>query len=118
MSLDEFSRPKEVKDKDAIFILLVRLFLMKPGDDQTHPNMGIGIIPRYRYCGKEELNNLQQESLNQISTYLPELGGVDLKLEINQDNELLISATINDVLYKLETNSSNNTIISLDSSLS
>lgn len=116
LSLDEYQKPKVVKDKDAIFYLLVRLLLLEPGrTDQTHPEMGIGIVSGYRYSYTEDLPQLEAECAKQISTYLPDLGGADVKISTNQDNELLINITINNTLYQFKTDSKRNTILPLDS---
>jgi len=118
LSLDEFSKPKVVEGNDAVFVLLVRLLLLEPGTvDLTHPLMGIGLISRYRYSYEENLSDLQGECASQIATYLPDLIGVDVKLSMDQNKELLVNITVDGTLYLFRTDSINNTIVPLSSIL-
>lgn len=110
MSIDEYNTPKVVTDKDAIFVLLVRLLLLNPGTFQTHPEMGIGIISRYRYSNPDNLAVLEEECIQQINTYLPELQGASVQLSMTKNKELLIKVTVNDSLYVFETDSVKNTL--------
>jgi septum formation topological specificity factor MinE len=64
-------QPDVLEDKDAKYTLIIRLILMEPGTIQTHPEMGVGIISRWRYSDSEDLLNLQNEIRKQISKYLP-----------------------------------------------
>lgn len=112
MSVDDFQRPVEVTGKDAICILLIRLLLLSPGTNLSHPKMGVGLITRYRYTDPEQLSDLKIDINNQIATYLPELQGVQIDLAMDPDNEreLIIKATADGVLYSFETDFENGTL--------
>lgn len=103
MSVNTIKRPKVLKDKDAIYVLLVRLLLLEPGTNQAFPNMGLGLVSNYRYSFADDLNKLISAYKNQISTYLPGLELVDvlgkvvnktLILEVNIDNEIIYPIAI------------------------
>ena len=49
MSVNDFNQPADAKGKKAIGVLLVRLLLMEKGTDPMRPDMGVGIVSRYRY---------------------------------------------------------------------
>lgn len=85
--------------------------LLEKGTVQSHPDMGVGIISRYRYSYIDKLNELQDDIQNQISTYLPDLQGVNVIIEASSnDQEILIKISVNDVLYTFKTDTPNNTI--------
>lgn len=115
LSIDKFQTPKILKDKDAIFVLLIRLMLLEKGTIQSHPDMGVGIISRYRYSDEDKLQDLQLDIVNQINTYLPKLVGVDVKVSGDPVNkEILVSISVNGVLYTFSTDSNNKTLQLVD----
>lgn len=85
--------------------------LLTPGTIQTHPEMGVGIVTKWRYCDLEQLGDLQLEITRQISTYLPSIKLVDVTLKAKpHSKELIIEIKANGILYILETDNENNTI--------
>ena len=46
LSINEFVQPKVLSGDSAAFADIIRLFLLEPGTNQTHPDMGIGIRSR------------------------------------------------------------------------
>lgn len=109
--MDEFEQPKQLKGKDAICILLIRLLLLTPGTIQSRPTMGIGIVTRWRYSSIDEIPNLTKEIETQINTYLPKFQAVEVQVTSNDFNkELLIDITIDGTLYSFTTDSPNNSI--------
>lgn len=110
MSVNTIKCPKVVKDKDAIYVLLVRLLLLEPGTNQAFPEMGLGLVSRYRYSFAVDINKLIIDYKNQIATYLPGLEVVDilgevvdktLILKVNIDNEIIYPIAIDTVTMKL-----------------
>lgn len=92
-------------------MLLVRLMLLTPGTIQTHPDMGVGIVTKWRYCDVDQLGDLQLEITRQISTYLPDIRLVDVNLKAKPaSKELIIEIRANGVLYTMETDNENNTV--------
>lgn len=98
MSINTIKRPKVLKDKDAVYVLLVRLLLLEPGTNQCFPEMGLGLVSKYRYSFANDINKLIIAYKNQINTYLPGLEVIDvlgkvvnktLILEVNIDNEII-----------------------------
>lgn len=97
-SLNKFKRPKVLENREGIYTLLIRLFLLEPGTIQSHPEMGIGIVSKYRYSFEGRARELQQKVEDQISKYLPELQGVYVKIT-DTEGKLDIAITIDNVLY-------------------
>lgn len=114
LSLDQFQNPKVLKDKDAIYILLIRILLLEKGTIQSHPDMGIGIISRYRYIEVEKLPELKNDILYQIATYLPQLQGINVEVSYSDDQELIIDIYVDNVLYKFKTDTNTNTLNLVD----
>ena len=81
LSLNEFNMPKVFNASDSAYVHIIQLILLEPGKYQSHPNMGVGIKSRYRYNNDSNfLMNLKNDITNQIETYLPELGAVNITL--------------------------------------
>jgi len=100
LSINNFGKPKEVNQEAFIYTQLVRLILLEPGTIQTHPEMGIGIASRYRYKETSDaIRSLKTELQKQVTTYLPELSGVEIDVSQQGDTGLSIKFNINGVLY-------------------
>lgn len=111
MSIDNFDKPKELENENAIYMLLIRLMLLTPGTIQTHPNMGVGIVTKWRYCDVDKLGDLKTEITNQISTYLPKLRLSEVNLKVKENSkDLIIEIKVDGVLYSYETDTENNTM--------
>lgn len=99
LSVDEFQNPIVLKDSKAIMTLLVRLLLLEPGTIQSHPDMGVGLISKYRYGVEGIGSDLQAEFKRQIQTYLPdEFQGIQINVK-EKDKTLQISAEIDGLIY-------------------
>lgn len=99
LSINEFVQPKVLSGDSAAFADIIRLFLLEPGTNQTHPDMGIGIRSRYRFSDTSEIGKLKQEVKDQIQTYIPNLLIMDIQIE-TFDNTLAIFITSkNDNVY-------------------
>lgn len=92
IGIDNFNRPRIIKDVEAYYTMLVRLILLNPGTIKTHPTMGVGLIRNWRFCDEAELPQLEKVIYDQISTYIPELLVVDVKAKY--DNMVLILEVI------------------------
>ena len=112
LSKDNYNKPKVYEGDDAVAILLIRLFLLNPGEIETHPDMGIGIHKNWRNMFMEDISSLTLEVEKQIATYLPNLSNVsiDIKQSTTSKGVLTIEIQVENTIYKLITNSENNTI--------
>ena len=104
IATDEFNRPKVLKGKDALSVLLLRLLLMEPGDNFDHPEMGIDIIGRYRFSHAEDLKKLEHEIEMQIEQYLPYYRVSEIKCT-KVDKYLDVAINIDDTLFNFTTQS-------------
>lgn len=105
MTTTKFSKPKVVKDRDAIYTLLVKLALLEPGTYESHPDMGLGLRSKYRYS--YDANKIKTDYKKQIQTYLPMLTNIEVLTEI-KDHYLLIEVHIDDVNYPIQLNIKSN----------
>lgn len=103
MSVNDFKQPAEAKGKKAIGVFLVRLLLMEKGTDPMRPNMGIGIVSRYRYMFEEDCIELERDIRTQLQTYLlPYMNISTIKAEVI-DKELHLTIVIDDNTYSYKT---------------
>ena len=73
LSINDFNIPKSLEGIEADIIMIIRLVMLDPGTFQSHPNMGVGLVSKWRYSSAEDLSNLEDEIQKQISVYLPHL---------------------------------------------
>lgn len=98
LSVDEFNNPKVLKNSEAIATVLVRLLLLEPGTFETHPEMGVGLVSRYRYSFTGHAEELKADFKGQIETYLPTFQGISIDVR-ESDNMYYITAEINGQLF-------------------
>lgn len=113
LSINEFVQPKVLKGESAAFTDILRLFLLEPGTNQTHPDMGIGIRSRYRFSDASEIGTLRQEVQKQIQTYLPELLIMDIEIETFGDTLAIFITSKDDSVYAVSYNTESGKIGSL-----
>lgn len=89
-SLNDFNMPKVYDEKDANYILIIRLLLLDPGKYQSHPTMGIGLRTKYRFNNNSQdniLQVLQADIKEQMSKFLPQISYRNIGLTLD-DNVL------------------------------
>ena len=112
LSLDDYNNPKILEGEDAIVVLLIRLFLMNPGDIETHPNMGIGLYKNYRNMDMDNIIELEQEAQKQIEEYLPMLQNVGVSVSQSTTNSkvMVIEIQVGNTIYSLMNNGESLTV--------
>jgi hypothetical protein len=103
LSIDNFGKPRILKDQHAAYTLIVRLLLLNPGEIQSHPEMGIGIVRRYLYADTISIDTLKQEVSDQLSKYLPELVATEVIIT-EEERTLIIIISANGTTYKVNFN--------------
>lgn len=112
--IDKYGNPKVYKNHQAVSILLAKLFMMNPGDDELHPDMGIGLVKNYRYAYMEDFAELQLNAQKQIETYLPLLQNVSVDVLKNpEQHEIKIVIKTSDTVYALMTDNEDLKIVDL-----
>lgn len=102
LSINAFNKPLVSTNQDAIAIKLIELMLLRPGTYPTRPNMGVGLVEKYRYVFTDDIGILQSEIEDQIRTYLPDFQTVTVELRVDEYNKnLYLYITINDTTYAL-----------------
>ena len=110
LSINEFVKPKVLKDAQATYTSIIRLFLLEPGTNQTHPEMGIGIRSRYRYSDTADVAALRQETKTQIQTYLPNLLTTDIQIKTYGTTLAIFITTEDESVYAIGYNTENGNI--------
>ena len=101
-TINKFNTPTVIEGKDAIASRLMTLFMMEPGDDPLHPDMGVG-IKTFRY-GINNLDQLKNRVETQIATYLPFYQNVNVARIRTPDKVCNIEITIGNTLYVYDSN--------------
>lgn len=109
LSINKFEKPTVAKDNDAVAILITRLILLEPGTIQSHPDMGVGLISRYRYSETGNIESLRRDISDQISKYLPTLAGANVEVSVH-DKETTISVTADNIMYTYTFDANTNTL--------
>lgn len=109
LTTDEFDNPKVVTGSYAIGLLILRLLLSEPGHNPLHPDMGVGLGPKYRYILESQMGELQDRISDQVHTYLPSefMTVSDISMTINEDKYLCIRIVVNNEAYIYDTQESN-----------
>lgn len=106
LSTDRLNRPRTLKDRDAVATLLNRLILMEPGSNPLHPEMGVGLISRFRHADVDDLEDLEDEIKEQISIYMLEYKGVDVNCSI-YNGDIRVGVTLDGTLFTFSAQSGN-----------
>lgn len=101
LSLDSFLNPTTYKGRSAVEILICRLILLEPGTIETHPDMGVGIVSRFRNMKETELPELDAEITKQMTKYLPFIYGAQVQTKFVGAKQIRIAIKANDELYAL-----------------
>lgn len=120
LSLDDIGRPKVLDMNEIIsgkinsaVSMISRLILLKKGTYMDQPDLGIDIRGRYRFAFEDEMIKLNQEILEQITTYLPEFLPVNVivKAEWRSNKKVvMIYINIDKVMYELTYDPENTTL--------
>lgn len=87
MSFDKFLNPLTTATREeTATLLLIRLILLEPGTFQTHPDMGVGLISRYRFITEDQVPKLAVDIKNQVNKYLPQYSMVDIRCSLDTSN--------------------------------
>lgn len=108
LTTNEFLVPDYVEGSDAFGLLMLRLLLLQPGQNPLHPDMGVGLGPKYRFITEDDMNALQDRVQEQIITYLPYefINKTKVYMEIKPSHYLKIIITANDTNYVYDTEES------------
>ena len=109
LSTNKYLEPASVEGSEAYAILIIRLLLLEPGTNPLHPDMGVGLGPKYRYILEDQISVLQDRIRDQLQTYLPLEFDATTKvyMEIKPSKYLMITIVSNDTKYTFDTESSN-----------
>ena len=85
LSVDKYYKPLVAEGDDYKTLMLIRLILLEPGTLQTHPDMGVGLVSRFRYSMDVDMGKLSNTIKEQIMTYLPQFTLTDVRCVLGDD---------------------------------
>lgn len=98
MSVNKFNQPLVYTSKDSTALKILRLLLLEPGTVNCRPDMGVGLVSRYRFSVEDDLDELNDRIREQIQTYLPDSVLHNIYLEL-EEKTLKISIQIDEDFY-------------------
>ena len=101
MMKTRFKKPIKLEGSSAVVLHIIRLLLLTPGENQSHPEMGVGLVSKHRYSFEEDLKDLEEIIREQIQTYLPMLKDVNVNLNF-KDNILYISFDVTGMTISMD----------------
>lgn len=124
LGLDDLQQPRVIDMSiiqpyqwNSAILLISRLILMRKGQLEDFPEMGIDIRARYRFSYETDLAMLNQEIEDQVAQYLPEFAPIQVVSSFQQkDNEgyIAIGIVINKIVYQVLYNLNSATIEGLE----
>lgn len=112
LSTDDFKQPKISYGKTAVGVLIIRLLLLEPGTNPNRPEMGVGLISKYRYMFPDKLGELKNNIYDQLNRFLFPYQKIAISMEVN-DKCLILQISIDDTTYKYVTEEQENNKITL-----
>lgn len=109
LTTNNYLEPEVLEGADAYAIIIMRLLLLEPGTNPLHPEMGVGLGPKYRFMSEDDLPDLESRIEDQIATYLPLefKANCRVDLEINTESKYLsIIIIANNTKYVYDTENS------------
>ena len=100
LGMDDFNKPKIIYGKKAIGLLMCRLLLLEPGTDPMRPEMGVGLVSKYRYMFPDNLADLKRNISDQLNRYLFPYERIGVTMWVETDKTLRMDIIINDDTYK------------------
>ena len=98
LSTNSFDEPTMVEGINAAQVMLIRLLLLEKNTIQSHPDMGIGIMARWRFRDTLDLGQLAVEIQDQIEMYIPQIAGSTVDL-VPQGRDLYIKVLHDNIIY-------------------
>ena len=87
LSVDKYYKPLVAKGENYATLMLIRLILLEPGTFQTHPDMGVGLVSRFRYSTGIDMVKLAASIKEQIMTYLPQFTLTDVRCILGDEED-------------------------------
>lgn len=110
---NNFSKPKSISGKDEIHIQLLRLLNMTPGTMPNNPDMGVGILTKFKFGSEEQAEELEERISSQILDYIGvQADQVTVELV---DSMYKITIIIDNTIYGFKQNKTNSLMDLIDS---
>lgn len=111
MNVDRYGTPSIYKNFNALGVLIGRLLLLEPGTITHSPEMGVGLISKFRFMQSDKKPEFEDRVKDQITDYIDSTLLVDVNVEfIPNKNVMQIFITINNVDYAYYFDSDNITL--------
>lgn len=102
LSTDSYKTPLTYKNFNAVGTLIMRLMLLEPGTITHNPEMGLGLISKYRYMQSDRAIELSQAIKDQIKDYLDNTIAVEVNIGFsnNGENIMIIDMTVDQFQFR------------------
>lgn len=110
IATDVYNKPHTIKNKDALAVLIIRLLLMDPGTNPLHPEMGVGLVSRYRFSSSSDMTTLNSEISDQMKNFLPKFSYTNVSCSVKEGN-IIVNISIDDTLYTFTTETDDSKIL-------
>lgn len=87
LNIDSYNSPLVYKNFNALGTLIMRLLLLEPGTITHSPNMGLGLISKYRYIQSDKARQLAQAIKDQIKDYIDNTIASDVNVSFPNKGE-------------------------------
>lgn len=111
LGLDDLQQPRAIdmsiirpNEWNSAILFIARLILMRKGQLDDHPDMGIDIRARYKFSYEDELIQLNQEIQEQVARFLPEFSPIEVTSQFKEgkaEGSIVIIVIIDNVAYEL-----------------
>lgn len=111
LAIDSFKNTVTYKGFSAIEMQICRLIMIEPGTYETHPELGVGLVSRFRDAPSSELETLDRRIKEQMTTYMPDVYGVEVKTSlVPKTGELRIAVKANGQVFAFTFNKNQSTL--------
>lgn len=118
MSISKTQTPKILTGVDGDKMAIMRLILMEPGLYETHPEMGVGLVSKYKYKDIKTIEATLPDNIkSQMRTYMPQIIEPEVAVSFAKDesgqNMIVIGITSDQMKTIITVNEETRQLVSL-----
>lgn len=118
MSVTKTQTPKILTGVLGDEMMIVRLIFMEPGLYETHPDMGVGLVSKYRFKDIDSIEATLPDAIKgQMRTYMPQITDpeviVSFKKESDGSNTIQIAITSEEIQTIISVDEETRQLVSL-----
>lgn len=102
LDIDNKQQPKVYEGLNGDRLMIYRLIMLEPGTYPTHPELGVGLVSKYRYRNEDEIKTTLASNIEaQIRTYMPHVANPQINVAVVKSNgagTIYINVSLSDAL--------------------